>query len=94
MLESAQQFEQEGDLEEAVRYYEIAQDHLPTPSADLRVSLTSLSLPLFSLVTLLHLRVPLLLTSSLLLLSPHGHPSPLPLPLLISDQNYEFKVNF
>jgi hypothetical protein len=37
LLESAQQYEQEGNLEEAVRYYEIAQDYLPTPSADLRV---------------------------------------------------------
>jgi hypothetical protein len=36
-LESAQQLEKEGDLEEALRYYEIAQDHLPIPSADLRV---------------------------------------------------------
>jgi hypothetical protein len=38
-IESAQQLEQEGNLEEALRYYEIAQDHLPIPSADLRVQI-------------------------------------------------------
>lgn len=36
-LEYARQYEEDGNLEEALRYYEIAQDHLPTPSADLRV---------------------------------------------------------
>jgi outer membrane protein assembly factor BamD (BamD/ComL family) len=44
MLEEARQYEDEGNLEEAVRYYEIAQDHLPTPSADLRVNFSLLHL--------------------------------------------------